>query len=63
MAPAYADKVRFAKADVTTAPDTAGEFMVMGLPTLVVLKDGKQVKKVSGGQSRPKVEKLIGLVT
>jgi thioredoxin 1 len=63
MAPEYADKVRFAKADVTTSPETAAQFMVMGLPTLVVLKDGKQVQKVSGGQSRPRVEKLISKVT
>ncbi len=63
MAPDYAGKIRFAKANVSDSPDTTAEFMVMGLPTLVVLKDGDTVQSVTGGQNRRKVEKLIAMVS
>ena len=42
------DKINFAKVDVDEQQQLATEFDIMSIPTLVVFKDGKPVKRMSG---------------
>ncbi len=42
------DKINFAKVDVDEQQQLAAEFDIMSIPTLVVFKDGKPVKRMSG---------------
>ena len=42
------DKINFVKVDVDEQQQLAAEFDIMSIPTLVVLKDGKPVKRMSG---------------
>lgn len=48
--------VKICKVNVDEQPDIAAAFQVTGIPSLVLMKDGKIVKKVSG--VRPKEEIL-----
>ena len=45
-----------AKVDVDKNPELAGEFGVMSIPTLVVIKDGKVINQSAG--ARPKAQIL-----
>ena len=48
-----------AKVDVDQNPDLAGEFGVMSIPTLVVIKDSKVINQSAG--ARPKAQILAML--
>ena len=57
---AYAGKVRVLKVDVGDSPATAQKFGVMGVPTVVFLKEGKPVHRFSGVESKDKIVKMMG---
>ena len=42
------DKINFVKVDVDEQQQLAAKFDIMSIPTLVVFKDGKPVKRMSG---------------
>jgi thioredoxin 1 len=54
-----AGKVKIVKVDVDENQETAGQFGIMSIPTLLVLKDGQPVDKVVGFQPK---ESLAGLL-
>lgn len=47
------------KINVDEYPEIAGEFEIMSVPTLILFRDGKEEKRISGFQS---VEKLIEFI-
>ena len=51
--------IKVLKVDVDELSDLAREFRVMSIPTLVVLKDGKMVKKELGYMPLERLESLI----
>ena len=51
--------IRVGKVDVDEEPDLARAFGIMTVPTLVVIKDGEELRRVSG--ARPKAA-LLALV-
>jgi len=53
------DKVQIKKLDVDDNPQTAANFGVMSIPTLLVFKDGEVVDKVVGFQPK---EALAGVL-
>jgi thioredoxin 1 len=64
LAGAYAGKARIYKMDVDQNQGTPARFGVMSIPTVVLFKDGKEVDRVVGAQSKAffedKLKKLIG---
>jgi thioredoxin 1 len=48
LAKEYAGKVLFGKLNVDENPKTAGRFQIFGIPTLLIIKDGKQVDRIVG---------------
>lgn len=48
------------KINVNDNPDLAREFGVLSIPTLVVMQDGKILKKVSGARSKEQILDLVG---
>jgi thioredoxin 1 len=52
----YDGKLRVAKLDVDANVNTTMQFQVMGIPTLILFKDGKAVERTTGLISK---EKLI----
>ena len=47
------------KINVNDNPDLAREFGVISIPTLVVMKDGKVVNKVSGARNKSQILDLV----
>lgn len=52
------DTIKFCKINVDEEPDLASQFKVMTIPTLIVFKDGKEVKRNVGVISKEEVIKL-----
>jgi thioredoxin 1 len=59
VAAEYAGKAVVAKINVDEQPQLAGQFNVMGIPTMVVFKDGKEVNRIVG--FRPRRELVTAL--
>jgi thioredoxin 1 len=48
IADEYTDQVTVAKVDVDANPQTPAQFGVMGIPTLILFKDGEAVERITG---------------
>ncbi len=44
----YTGKLKFAKLNTEEEPELASGFNIMGIPSLLVLKDGKEVDRIVG---------------
>ncbi|OUL09290.1 thioredoxin [Trichococcus shcherbakoviae] len=54
------DKVTFAKMDVDANPQTPSQFGIMGIPTLLIKKDGVVVEKLVGYHAKEMLEETLG---
>jgi len=52
-------KVKVFKSNVDDAPDIATELSVLNIPTLVLFKDGKEVSRMIGVNSKEAIEAKI----
>ena len=48
----YAGKLKIAKLNVDDAPQTAQQFQVMSIPTLILFKDGEPAKRLVGARGK-----------
>lgn len=53
------DKVSFTKMDVDANPSTPQEFGIMGIPTLLIKKDGEVVEKLVGFTPKERLEEVL----
>ena len=53
------DQVNFYKLDVDQNPDTAKQFQIMSIPTLMIKKDGEVVDKVIGYHSKEQLQQVL----
>lgn len=60
IAAEYTDHVTVAKLDVDTNPATPINFGVMGIPTLILFKDGEAVERITGYMPK---ERLLSKLT
>jgi thioredoxin 1 len=64
LAPEYADRLRIFKLNVEQSPDTAEQYRIRGVPTLVFLRRGREVDRVMGllplRPLRARLDKLVG---
>ena len=67
LAKEYGDKVLIAKMDTDANPQTPMKYGIMGIPTLIVFKEGKEVDRQVGVPRQPKailknkLDKALGL--
>jgi len=52
IADAHADKLTVAKLDVEANPETARDYQVISLPTMLLFADGEQVKQIVGAKGK-----------
>ena len=62
IAGTHVDKVTVGKVNVDENQATAAKFGIMSIPTLILFKDGKPVKKVIGVRSKGDLEREFELV-
>jgi thioredoxin len=59
LASEMAGLVRFAKLNVDENPATASRFNVRSIPTLLVLKEGREVDRIVGAGSKDEIARRI----
>lgn len=57
--PAYEEKITLEKVDVEADPAKAQEFGVMGIPTFVLLQDGKEIDRKVGMVPEPMLKQWL----
>jgi thioredoxin 1 len=64
LGPEYAERLRIFKLNVDDSPDTAEQYRIRGVPTLVMLRNGREVDRIVGllplNPLRGKLDKLVG---
>jgi len=59
LAREMAGRVRFAKLNVDENPNTAARFAVRSIPTLLVLRDGREVDRIVGVQPKSEIARRL----
>lgn len=59
VARAWMGRALVLKLDTDRNPNTAARFQISGIPTLVVFREGEEVKRQVGGVPRPVVEAML----
>ena len=59
LAKEMAGRVRVAKLNVDENPNTASRFQVRSIPTLLVLKGGKEMERIVGVQPKAEIERRL----
>ena len=62
LADEYSDKAVIGKLDVDESPKSAQKYGVMSIPTAIVFKNGKEVKRAVGFPGKAGYEELIKAV-
>ncbi|MFI5613427.1 thioredoxin [Amycolatopsis sp. NPDC051903] len=60
LAGEHGDKITVAKLDVDANPQSAKDFRVMSLPTLVVFRDGAAVQRIVGAKAKAELLEDLG---
>lgn len=55
----HEDELKILKMDVDENPNTAREFGIMSIPTLLFKKDGEVVKQVAGVHSKEQLKAIV----
>ncbi len=55
----YEGKVKIGKLNVDNSPETAAEFRVMSIPTLIFFKNGKAIETMVGVVAKQKLEDML----
>jgi thioredoxin 1 len=59
----FAEKVNVVKVDVDSLRSLAEKYEVMAVPTLLLFKDGKPIKRLIGYSSQQEIEKMLQAIT
>lgn len=59
LANEYAGKIKVGKLNVDDNPETASQYGIMSIPTLLFFKNGQVVKTVIGAQGKEALKKAI----
>ncbi len=57
----YAGKLNTVDVDITKDPDTAAKYEVLGIPTVVILKDDKVADRFTGLLTKEALIKKLGI--
>jgi thioredoxin 1 len=60
IAEEYQGKLRIAKIDADANTDVVTRYGVMGMPTLILFKNGEEVERISGFKTKDKIMSKFG---
>jgi thioredoxin len=63
LAKEFDEQVIFAKVDVENNRDLAAQFNIKSIPTLILMRHGKEWDRLTGVKSRSDLRKVIGKLT
>lgn len=52
-------KANIAKVDIDTEQNTASQFQITSVPTMILFKDGKEVKRIVGLKNAETIKEMI----
>lgn len=53
------EDMKFFKVDVDQNPDLVREFGIQAMPTIVILRDGKEIKRFLGYKAKEQIQSII----
>ena len=59
LARAHAGEIVVAKVDTEALPDVAARYAIRGIPTLILFRNGREARRVSGAMSAPQIESAL----
>ncbi|RMH37620.1 MAG: thioredoxin [Nitrospirae bacterium] len=59
LAQEYAGKLKVAKLNTDEAPEIAGRYQIMSIPTIIFFKDGQPVEKLIGARPKQQFKQVI----
>jgi len=59
LASEYAGKLKVMKLNTDEAPEIAGRYQIMSIPTILFFKDGQPVEKLVGVRPKPQFKQVI----
>lgn len=59
LAKEYQGKIKMGKLNVDESPQSAGKYMVMSIPTVLIFKDGKEIKRQVGFPGKEGYVKIL----
>jgi len=59
IATEYKDKLRIAKIDIESNPQTPPKYGIRNIPTLILFKNGKEEERVVGATSKEAISRMI----
>jgi len=59
LANEYSGKLKVMKLNTDEAPDVAGRYQIMSIPTVLFFKDGQPVEKIVGARPKPQFKQII----
>lgn len=62
LAEDYKGKLKVAKMDVDSSPETPANYGISGIPTLMIFKDGKPVETIIGAVPKSKIQAVVDSV-
>ena len=63
LAKEFKDHVVFAKVDIENNRDLTAQFNIKSIPTLILIRDGKEWDRLTGVRNRSDLRKIIGKMT
>ena len=59
LAKEYEGKLKVMKLNTDEAPEVAGKYQIMSIPTILFFKDGEPVEKIVGARPKPQFKQII----
>jgi len=59
LAKEYAGKLKVMKLNTDEAPEVAGRYQIMSIPTILFFKNGQPVEKIVGARPKPQFKQII----
>ncbi len=59
LAKEYSDKLKVMKLNTDEAPEVAGRYQIMSIPTILFFKNGQPVEKIVGARPKPQFKQII----